>query len=66
MKLNNQELAYLYMKYKQQRKYFKHRQSFYDFNKYVESKKYLSVVKMEMKKRGLKKKEAKKLSNYLD
>lgn len=64
MKLTNQELAYLYMKYKQQRKYYKHRQSLWDLNKYVESKKYLSVVKMEMKKRGLKKKEAKKLCNF--
>ncbi len=64
MKLTNQELAYLYMKYKQHRKYYKHRQSLYDLNKYLESKKYLSIVKMEMKKRGLKKKEAKKLGIY--
>ena len=64
MKLTNQELASLYIKYKQQLKYYKQRQSLYDLNKYVESKKSLSIVKMEMKKRGLKKKEAKRLSNY--
>jgi hypothetical protein len=64
MKLTNQELASMYIKYKKQLKYFKHRQSFYDLNKYIESKKCLSIIKMEMKKRGLKKKEAKKLSNY--
>ncbi len=64
MKLTNQELAFLYIKYKQQLKYYKQRQSLYDLNKYVESKKSLSIVKMEMKKRGLKKKEAKRLSNY--
>ena len=57
MKLTNQELASLYIKYKQQLKYYKQRQSLYDLNKYVVSKKSLSIVKMEMKKRGLKKKE---------
>ena len=64
MKLTNQELATMYIKYKKQLKYFKQRQSLYDLNKYIESKKCLSIIKMEMKKRGLKKKEAKKLSNY--
>ena len=64
MKLTNKELANMYIKYKHQLKYFKQRQSFYDLNKYIESKECLSIVKMEMKKRGLKKKEAKKLSNY--
>ena len=64
MELTNEELAYMYIQYKQQLKYFKQRQSFYDLNKYIESKKCLSIVKMEMKKRGLKKKEAKKLINY--
>ena len=54
----------MYIKYKQQLKYYKQRQSLYDLNKYFESKKCLSIVKIEMKKRGLKKKEAKKLSNY--
>jgi hypothetical protein len=64
MKLTNQELATMYIKYKKQLEYYKQRQSIYDFNKYIESKKCLSLIKMEMKKRGLKKKEAKKLSNY--
>ncbi|MCQ6282878.1 hypothetical protein [Bacillus sp. EB600] len=64
MKLTNKELAEMYIKYKQQLKYFKKRQLFYDLNKYIESKKCISIIKMEMKKRGLKKKEAKKLSNY--
>lgn len=54
----------MYIQYKQELKYYKKRQSFYDLNKYMESKKYLSIIKMEMKKRGLKKKKAKKLSNY--
>ncbi len=63
MALTNKELADMYIKYKKQQKHFKQRQSFYDLNKYIESKKCLSIVKMEMKKRGLKKKEAKKLSD---
>lgn len=64
--MTNKELANLYVKYKQQRKIFKDRQtrSFYDLNKYLEIKTHLSHIKWEMKKRGLKKKEAKKLSNY--
>ena len=61
MELTNKELADMYIKYKQQVKYYNQSQSFYDLNKYLESKKYLSIVKMEMHKRGLKKKEAKKL-----
>lgn len=64
MELTNKELADMYVKYKQQREHFKQGQSFYDLNKYIESKKYLAIVKIEMKKRGLKKKEAKKLSGY--
>ena len=64
MELTNKELSDMYIKYKQQLKYYKQRQSLYDLNKYLESKKCLSIVKIEMKKRGLKKKEAKKLSNY--
>ena len=64
MELTNKELADMYIKYKQQVKYYNQSQSFYDLNKYLESKKYLSIVKMEMHKRGLKKKEAKKLGNY--
>ncbi len=49
MALTNKELADMYIKYKQQRKYFKQRQSFYDLNKYIESKKNLSIIKLEMK-----------------
>ena len=64
MELTNKELADMYIKYKQQVKYYNQSQSFYDLNKYLESKKYLSIIKMEMHKRGLKKKEAKKLGNY--
>ena len=64
MELTNKELADMYMKYKQQVKYYKQGQSFYDLNKYLENKKYLSIIKMEMHKRGLKKKEAKILANY--
>ena len=55
----------MYVTYKQQLKHFKQGQSLYDLNKYIESKKCLSVIKMEMNKRGLKKKEAKKISNVL-
>ena len=62
--LTNNELAYLYVTYKRQKKYFKQKQSFYDLNKYIESKRCLSKVKMEMKKRGMKKKTAKKISNF--
>lgn len=64
MALTNQELANLYVKYKQQLKYHKQRDSFYDLNKYIESKKCLSLLKMEMKKRGLKKKAVNKLGKY--
>jgi hypothetical protein len=64
MEITNKEVAELYMKYKQQLKYFKQRQSFYDLNKYIETKKCLSIIKIEMKRRGLKKKTAKKLSSY--
>ena len=64
MELTNKELADMYIKYKQQVKYYNQSQSFYDLNKYLERKKYLSIIKMEMHKRGLKKKEAKKLGNY--
>ena len=63
MELTNKELADMYATYKQQLKYFKQGQSLYDLNKYIESKKCLSIIKMEMNKRGLKKKEAKKISN---
>lgn len=64
MAVTNKELADMYVKYKKQVKFYKDKTSLYDLNKYIESKKYLSIIKLEMKKRGLKKKEAKKLSNY--
>ncbi|MFJ8235863.1 hypothetical protein ACIQ34_08980 [Ureibacillus sp. NPDC094379] len=66
MELTNKELANLYTKIKNQKKHYKekHRQSLYDLNKYLEYKECLAVVKLEMKRRGLKKKEAKKLSNF--
>ena len=64
MKITDKEIAELYIKYEQQLKYFKQRQSLYDLNKYIETKKYLSIIKMEMKRRGLKKKAAKKLISY--
>ena len=64
MKITNKEVAELYIKYKQQLEYFKQRQSLYDLNQYIEAKKCLSIIKMEMKRRGLKKKVAKKLSSY--
>lgn len=63
MGITNKELADMYVTFKQQLKHFKQGQSLYDLNKYIESKKCLSVIKMEMNKRGLKKKEAKKISN---
>ena len=61
MALTNKELADMYIKFKQQLNYYKQRQSFYDLNKYIESKKCLSIIKMEMKKRGLKKKRGKEI-----
>ena len=64
MELTNKELADLYIKYKQQLKYYKQKQSLYDLDKYLESKKCLTIVKIEMKKRGLKIKKAKKLSDF--
>ena len=66
MELTNKELANLYTKVKKQKKYYKekHRQSLYDLNKYLEYKECLALIKLEMKRRGLKKKEAKKLSNF--
>lgn len=64
MELTNKKLADMYIEYKQQLKYFKNGQSFYDLNKYIEIKKSISIIKMEMKKRGLKKKKAKKLSKH--
>ncbi|MFC0274974.1 hypothetical protein ACFFIX_27110 [Metabacillus herbersteinensis] len=62
--LTNKELAKLYVEYKQKIKLPKKRKSFYNLNKCIEIKKYLSLIKWEMEERGLKKKEAKKLSNF--
>lgn len=62
--LSNKELSYLYVVYKQKRKEIRKEQSFYDLNRYVEVKMYLSIIKTEMKRRGLKKKKAKKLGNF--
>ena len=45
MEITNKELADMYVKYKHQLKYFKKGQSLYDLNKYIESKKCLSVSK---------------------
>lgn len=64
MELTNKELADLYIKYKKKIKFYKQKQSLYDLDKYLKSKKCLTIVKIEMKKRGLKKKEAKKLINF--
>jgi hypothetical protein len=64
MRLTNRELAGMYFNYKHQMKIYKQRQqSLYNLNKYLEIKESLSLVKMEMKKRGIKKQEAKKLWN---
>ena len=64
MELTNRELASVYIKYKHQLKIYKQRrQLLYDLNKYLEIKESLSILKMEMKKRGIKKKEVKKLCN---
>lgn len=62
--LSNKELAYLYIVYKQKRKEINKDQSFYDLNRFMEFKQYLSIIKAEMKRRGLKKKKAKKLINF--
>lgn len=66
MSLTNKELADLYMKYKKEKKLYKQkkRQSLYDLNHYFECKKALSLIKIEMLRRGLKKKHAKKLSSF--
>ena len=61
--ITNEKLAYLYVTYKQQLRALEQRQSVYDLNKRLEIKKHLSLVKNEMKRRGLNKKSAKKLAN---
>ncbi|KGR77115.1 hypothetical protein CD33_04220 [Ureibacillus sinduriensis BLB-1 = JCM 15800] len=66
MNLTDKELAHLYMKYKKEKKLYKQkkRQSLYDLNHFFECKKALSLIKLEMHRRGLKKKRAKKLCNF--
>ena len=61
--ITNEQLADLYVSYKRKLKVHKQRQSIYDLNKCLETKSHLSIVKKEMKNRGLKKKVAKKLGN---
>lgn len=61
MALSDKELAAMYLKYHKEKKLYKDRTSLYDLNKYLELKKALALIKMEMYKRGLNKKEAKKL-----
>ncbi len=66
MKISDKELATLYIKYKKDKKIYKQRQkergSLVDLNHYLEVKKSLSILKMEMSHRGLTKKKAKKIS----
>ena len=62
--LSNKELAYLYVLYKQKQKNINKEQSFYELNRYMEVKTYRSIIKSEMKRRGLKKKKANKLGNF--
>ncbi|WP_175640662.1 hypothetical protein [Metabacillus schmidteae] len=57
--IKNSELFSIYLKYKKQLKIYKQRESFYDLNKTIEIKKYLSIIKWEMKRRGLTPKAAK-------
>ena len=66
MTVTNKELADLYVKYKKEKKLYKQkkRQSLYHLNHYFECKKGLTIVKIEMNRRGLKKKQAKKLSSF--
>lgn len=61
MALTDKELATLYLKYQKEKKLYKNKTSLYDLNKYLEIKKGLSLIKMEMHKRGLNKKQAKKI-----
>jgi hypothetical protein len=62
--LSNKELAYLYIVHKQKRSEINKDQSFYDLNRFMEIKQYLSIIKVEMKRRGLKKKEVNKFDIY--
>lgn len=63
--INNNELSCMYLKYKKQLKVHKSRGSFYDLNRVIEIKKYLSLVKWEMKNRGMNYKEIKKTQKLL-
>lgn len=66
MNVTDKELATLYVKYKKEKKFFKENQkdrcSLVDLNHYLEVKKNLSILKVEMSHRGLTKKQAKKMS----
>jgi len=66
MNISDKELAILYVKYKKQKKHFKQNQkergSLIDLNNYLEIKKRLSILKIEMNNRGITKKQAKKIS----
>lgn len=55
----NKELAKTYIRLKSEKKKLPKRQSCYDLNKQIKIKMELSVVKNEMKKRGINKKDAK-------
>ncbi|APH05637.1 hypothetical protein A9C19_13250 [Bacillus weihaiensis] len=55
--IQNEELTSIYMKYKKQLKVHKKRSSFYDYNRVIELKKHLSLIKWEMKCRGMNHKE---------
>jgi hypothetical protein len=63
--INNNELSCLYLKYKKKLKVHKSRGSFYDLNKVIEIKNYLSLLKWEMKNRGMNHKEIKKKHKVL-
>ncbi len=66
MKISDKELASLYVQYKKRKKFYKQQQkergSLIDLNNYLETKKRLTILKLEMNHRGLTKKQAKKIS----
>lgn len=66
MNVTDKELATLYVKYKKEKKFLKEKQkdrcSLVDLNHYIEVKKYLTILKLEMSHRGLTKKQVKKMS----
>jgi len=65
MKISDKELATLYIQYKKQKKYYKEikkeRCSLVELNHYLEIKRCLTMLKVEMSHRGLTKKQAKKM-----